>query len=215
MIESVFGDVSHLRAVSNSWDSVRQFERVVAEFAGAKYGVAVDSCTNALFLSLMYCKANRVYQGGPVIFPARTYVSAPMAAMHAGCSVAFVDFEWSGRYSLSPHNVLDSACRFRKGMYEGGLHCLSFQAKKRLPIGKGGMILTDDLEAVAWLTKARACGRDVSRPLSEDNISMLGWNMVMTPEQASRGLQLMESMTFDDQDSKFDYPDLRNMKVFQ
>jgi len=199
----------------SSWDSVREFERVVAEFAGAKYGVAVDSCTNALFLSLKYLRLKRDWPGGPIVFPARTYVSAPMAAIHAGISVTFMDYEWDGVYPLMPYNVIDSACRFRKGMYAGGLHCLSFQAKKRLPIGKGGMILTDDKDAADWLSKARACGRNVNVPLAQDNIKELGWNMVMTPEQASRGLQLMESMTFDDKDSHFDYPDLRNMDVFK
>ena len=194
----------------SSWDSVREFERVVADFAGAKYGVAVDSCTNALFLSLKYRRATYVE------IPAYTYVSVPMAAIHAGARVVLRGVEWQGDYPLAPHPIWDSACRFRKGMYyEGGFQCLSFQAKKRLPIGKGGMILTDDKHAVDWLTKARACGRNVNVPLAEDNIDMLGWNMVMTPEQASRGLQLMESMTFDDKDSVFEYPDLRKMKVFQ
>jgi dTDP-4-amino-4,6-dideoxygalactose transaminase len=198
----------------SSWDSVREFERVVADFAGAKYGIAVDSCTNALFLSLKYEKSQHVVDWFAVL-PARTYVSAPMAVMHAGGWVKFTGLPWEGAYKLWPYQIIDSACRFRKGMYEGGLHCLSFQAKKRLPIGKGGMILTDDKDAVDWLTKARACGRNVNVPLAEDNIDMLGWNMVMTPEQASRGLFLMESMTFDDQDSHFDYPDLRKMEVFK
>ena len=40
---------------SNAYDVVEQFEKEIAEFAGAKYAISVDSCTNALFLSLMYC----------------------------------------------------------------------------------------------------------------------------------------------------------------
>lgn len=193
----------------SSWDSVRQFERTVAEFSGSKYAVAVDSCTNAIFLCLKYLCAETV------LVPNRTYVSVPMSVIHSGAKVIFTDVSWNGTYELSPYPVIDSACRFREDMYEGGFQCLSFQARKRLPIGKGGMILTDDEKAVEWLTKARACGRNVKIPLSQDNIDMLGWNMVMTPEQASRGLQLMESMVFDQKDSVFEYPDLRNMKVFQ
>lgn len=192
-----------------SWDSVRQFEQTVAAFAGSKYGVAVDSCTNALFLCLKYLDS------GWISIPSRTYVSVPMMIIHAGAWLNFDDRKWTGVYELSPEKIVDGACRFRNGMYEGGLHCLSFQAKKRLPIGKGGMILTDDEKAVEWLTRARACGRNVNVPLKDDNIAELGWNMVMTPEQASRGLQLMESMVFDDKDSVFEYPDLRNMKIFQ
>ena len=36
---------------------------------------------------------------------------------------------------------------------------LSFHIKKQLPIGKGGMILTDDQQAVEWFKKARYEGR--------------------------------------------------------
>ena len=36
----------------NAFEVVRQFERRIAKYAGSKYAVAVDSCTNALFLSL-------------------------------------------------------------------------------------------------------------------------------------------------------------------
>ena len=36
------------------WDNVSFFERLVARYAGSKYAVAVDSCSNALFLSMMY-----------------------------------------------------------------------------------------------------------------------------------------------------------------
>ena len=32
------------------WDNVEFFETLVANYAGSKYAVAVDSCTNALFL---------------------------------------------------------------------------------------------------------------------------------------------------------------------
>ena len=36
------------------WDNVDRFEEIIAEYAGSKYAVAVDSCTNALFLSMKY-----------------------------------------------------------------------------------------------------------------------------------------------------------------
>ena len=195
--------------MDNSFNSVRQFERAVADFAGAWHGVAVDSCTSAIFLSLKRLQAQAV------TVPKHTYVSVPMAVLHAGCELRFTDMEWEGVYWLYPYPIVDSACRFRKGMYEGGLHCLSFQARKKLPIGRGGMILTDSEEDAEWLRRARACGRNVNVPFKDDDIQELGWNMVMTPEQASRGLFLMESMVFDDKDSKFEYPDVSKMRCFQ
>ena len=113
----------------NSFEIVREFERKVAEFAGSKYAVAVNTGTSAIFLSLMYCKAH-VYKGGPVVLPAKTFISVPAAVIHAGMDVKFVDYEWTGIYQLCPHPVYDGALRFKKGMYKEGLHCLSFHARK-------------------------------------------------------------------------------------
>jgi len=36
------------------YDSVDELERRVAEYAGAPYAVAVDSCSNALLISFAY-----------------------------------------------------------------------------------------------------------------------------------------------------------------
>ena len=38
------------------WDIVEAFENKVAKYAGSKYAVATDSCTNSLFLCLKYLK---------------------------------------------------------------------------------------------------------------------------------------------------------------
>ena len=120
---------------------VEEFERQMASFAGAKHGVAVSSCTDALFLSCKYLTVNHLSL--PVILPARTYISVPMAIIHAGGKVRFKDYEWDGVYSLDPEPIYDGALRMKRGMFEGGLHCLSFHLRKLLPIGRGGMILTD------------------------------------------------------------------------
>jgi dTDP-4-amino-4,6-dideoxygalactose transaminase len=72
----------------------------------------------------------------------------------------------------------------------GNFMCLSFHIKKLLPIGKGGMIITDDAKAVAWFKKARYEGRS-EKNYTEDNVQICGWNMYMTPEEAARGLTLM------------------------
>ena len=195
----------------NSFSSVSLFEEKMAKFAGSKYGIAVASCTDALFLSFFYKKATHV------IFPARTYISAPFAAIHAGATVDFSDIEWSGAYKLDPWDVIDGAVRLHKGMYAGGLHCVSFHARKTLPIGRGGMILTDDEEAAKWFRKARFDGRNGEVPFKEDDVQMVGWNCYMTPEQASRGLQLLEGVkpNMPDAYCSDDYPDLRNMTVFK
>ena len=191
---------------------VDEFERRVAEFAGAKYGVATNTCTSAIFLAC--CYRFQGYTNTPTILPARTFISVPMAVVQAGGKVIFEDIPWSGVYRISPWWIVDGALRFRRGMYEGGLHCLSFHARKLLNIGEGGMVLTDDKDAADWLRKARYSGR--AAPLFRiEDVDMLGWQMYMTPEKAARGLHLMEYMGDDLPDQKVEYVDLRTAKIFQ
>ena len=44
--------------LSDPWDVVDLFEKKVAEYAGSKYAVSVDNCTDGLFLCLKYLKAD-------------------------------------------------------------------------------------------------------------------------------------------------------------
>jgi len=195
---------------SPAFSVVDEFERRMAEFAGSKHGVATASCTDALFLSCAYLRV------AEVTLPAKTYISVPMAVIHAGGSVRFHDIVWSGVYDLTPYPIVDGAKRMQRGMYRGGFHCLSFHLKKLLPIGRGGMILTDSAEASRWFRKARLDGRDGATPFLQDRVDMMGWNCYMTPEQAARGLQLLEGLRSDALPDLWDaYPDLRTLPVFK
>lgn len=193
------------------YDVVDIFEKEVAEFAGATYGIAVDCCSHGIFLCLKYLKAH-----GTISIPANTYVSVPMQILHAGCQVEFEEIPWSGVYQLKPYPIWDGAVRWRPGMYSGGLQVVSFQLKKRLPIGKGGMILTNDAAAYQWLKRARHDGRDLNTIYTHDDFA-LGWHYYMTPEDAARGLILLQSRKkdFPDSANNTNYVDLRNYRVFQ
>ena len=196
-----------------AFEAVKKFERVVAEYSGSKYGVSLDSCTNAIFLSLLYCDV----RNKSVTIPSRTYPSVPCSIIHAGGRVRFEDVKWKGIYQLKPFPIIDGAKRFTRGMYEKGMfHCLSFHARKHLNIGRGGMILTDDKDAYEWFKLARFDGRHECR-LEDDNFEVLGWNFYMTPEQASRGLWLMMSMPDVNEDllETPDYPDLSKYSVYR
>ena len=98
----------------------------------------------------------------------------------------------------------------------GTAMCLSFHIKKTLAVGKGGMILTDDYKMVEWLKKARYEGRSEVN-YKDDNIEMLGWNMYMTPQQASHGLALMQNYPehVEDLGENNGYRDLTTNKVFE
>ena len=144
-----------------------------------------------------------------------------MSIIHAGGKVVFDKSEitnhWSGIYQLKPYPIYDSAKRLTSKMYiKKSFMCLSFHIKKPLPIGKGGMILTDDEEAANWFKKARYEGRS-EKFYKEDSIDMLGWNMYMTPEQANRGLSLFQNYPEhkDDQMELGGYRDLTDFPVFK
>ena len=40
------------RTINDPWDIVEAFEDKVAKYAGSKYAVATDSCTNSLLLKV-------------------------------------------------------------------------------------------------------------------------------------------------------------------
>ena len=204
--------------VTDAWGVVDLFEKRIAEYAGSKYAVSVDSCTNALFLSLKYLKAN-----GTITLPAKTWISVPCSIIQSGCKVEFEDYEWSGAYQLKPYPIWDGAVRMKRGMYKSGTyHCLSFHIRKHIPIGKGGIILTDDKDAYDWFRTVRYEGRTMSDDgvnyvlYKDDVIKSQGWNMYMTPEQAARGLELMESIKDDtpDQESSGTCKNLNDLNIY-
>tara|TARA_R110000824_G_C15136256_1_gene669528 strand:- start:700 stop:1317 length:618 start_codon:yes stop_codon:yes gene_type:complete len=195
----------------NPYDIVKMFEEEVAEYTGAPFAVAVDSCTNALFLC---CKYHNVKE---VTIPKQTYLSVPMSIIHSGGTVIFEDKPWHGAYQLKPYPIYDAAKRLTSGMYLPSTSmCLSFHIKKTLAIGKGGMILTDDYKMVKWLKKARYEGRSEVN-YKDDDITMLGWNMYMTPQQAAHGLALMQNYPehMPDLGENNGYRDLTELSVFK
>ena len=189
-----------------SFKFVDMFEEAVAKYTGAPYAVATESCTSALMLCCAYHEVN------VVTIPSNTYVSVPNSIVHAGGSVEFDDTKWQGIYQLKPYPIFDSAKRFTSGMYiPDSYMCLSFHIKKHLPIGRGGMILTDDGDAVEWCKKARHDGREEGVPLKDCKYDMMGWNCYMTPEQAARGLHLLSLYPEHKKDLPVeDYGELKN-----
>lgn len=180
--------------LKDPWDVVETFENIIASYAGSKYAVSVDNCTDAMFLCLKYLKAE-----GVIEIPKRTYVSVPCTIINAGCKVKFSDITWSGAYQLSPYPVYDSATRMKRNMYvDDSYYCLSFHRRKHIPIGKGGMILTNDKKAYEWFKIVRYEGRHMDRLYKDDHFEEIGWNMYMTPEQAAKGIFLFDKHVKDD-----------------
>ena len=199
--------------LSDPWDVGDLFERKLAEYAGSKYAVAVDNCTDAMFLCLKYLGAE-----DEITIPKRTYVSVPCTVIHTGCKVKFEDIEWSGAYQLNPYPVWDGATRMQRGMYvKDSYYCLSFHRRKHIPIGKGGMILTDDKDAYNWFKVVRYEGRHMDKLYKDDYFDMIGWNMYMPPEQAAEGLELFKGIKDhnDDLETSGIHKDLSEFSIYE
>jgi dTDP-4-amino-4,6-dideoxygalactose transaminase len=216
-IEMQRPEPEQIRQRGYEWDDPRDivdiFEQKLADYANSKFAVVTDACTNAMFLALKLREAS-----GTIVIPAQTYVSVPMQIHHAGAQPKFEDIEWSGIYQLGQTGVWDSASRFTKDMYvgDGALQCLSFQIKKRLPIGRGGAILTNDPEEYEKLKYMTYDGRDLkSRYNSPSHVMGIGWHYYMTPEDAARGILLMDMIPDDNEDTMTHthYPDLRDWPI--
>ena len=213
-------ELEQIKKLGYKWkdprDVITIFEDKVAKFAGAKYGVAVDCCSHGLFLSLKFYKDVLKMKNEFVEIPSYTYCSVPMQIKHAGFNPKFKDIQWSGVYQLKPFDIWDGAVRWTKGMYKGGFHIVSFQLKKRIPIGKGGMILTDDPAAAEWFRKMTYDGRDLNIGYMEDDFEYCGYHYYMTPEDAARGIILMDQVPKKNLDSGNNrtYSDLSTKKVF-
>jgi dTDP-4-amino-4,6-dideoxygalactose transaminase len=191
---------------------VEDFENKVADFFGAPYAVATDCCTHAIELSLRHQKVSKA------ICPSNTYISIPFTLEKLNIEWSFDDRRWSDYYCLGNTNVIDAAVFWqRNGYIPNTLMCLSFQYKKHLNLGRGGMILTDDKETAIKLKKMSYDGRSGDAPWMLQDIDTIGYHYYMTPETAQIGLDKFQeaASTIPKQWSYRDYPHLPDMKVFQ
>ena len=200
--------------LNNDWDKVLEFEKLVADYCGSKYAIACDSNSNAIKLVLEYLKV----KDREIEIPKHTYASVPMQIIHSGNIPKFVDMNWCGEYLLFPLPIVDSACRFRKGMYmDDTYQILSFHHRKILNIGKGGMILTNDENFVSWARPMIYDGRHIDKLYNQDELECIGYHMYMTPEDAEIGINIFNTKIKDlneDCGSYETYSDLTKQSIF-
>jgi len=199
-----------------NWNTVTEFENKIAEFFGAPYAVAVDSCTHGLELCLRYKNIQKI------IIPTKTYLSIPMLSKKLKISLMWVHaWEWNMFYEVAYSNgcsIIDAATFWKPAGYiHGSFMCLSFQYQKHLSLGRGGMILCPDKESYDALKKMSYDGRLPGIPWREQDIDTIGYHYYMTPETAELGLQkLPEAIATPPRVWTWkDYPDLTKMKVFK
>ena len=173
------------------WQIVDQFEKKIAEFFGAPYAVAVDCCTHALELSFRL----RNQPADVVTVPVHTYMSVPMMLEKLNQPWQFTNQLWEKLYQFDSHKIVDAATLWEKESYMANtLMCISFQFKKHIPIGRGGIVLTDNYECYNRLQKMCRDGRDRTLLQTEDDITEIGYHYYMTPEDAARGILLFDQL---------------------
>ena len=175
----------------HTWQVVDMFERKIAGFFGAPYAVATDCCTHALELSLRLLDCFQL----EVEIPLHTYMSVPMMMDKINHRWRFKNIAWVDQYFLFPLPVIDAARVWKPNSYvPGHLMCLSFQFKKHIPIGRGGIILTDSLDRYNQLQKMVRDGRDRTMLWENDDVDTAGYHYYMTPEDAARGIMLFDQL---------------------
>lgn len=194
------------------FDLVEKFENTIANWFGARYGVATDSCTHAIELCL------RLKNIQTTDCPKHTYLSIPMTFKKLGIDWTWNDTYWQDYYQLGNTNIIDAAVLWKQNSYiPKTLMCLSFQYKKHLSLGRGGMILLDNVEDYQQLIKMSYDGRDRSVPWGEQDISTIGYHYYMTPETAATGLAKFDQLArvTPKKWNYQDYPNLSTMQVFR
>ena len=194
-----------------NFNTVTEFENKIASFFGSKYAIATDSCTHGIELCLIYTKAKYIN------CPKRTYLSIPFLAHKLKIELNWKDENWVDYYYLTD-NIVDAAVLWKRNSYiKNTFMAISFQYQKHLSLGRGGMILTDDLKAFNILKKMSYDGRIPNTPWREQNINCFGYHYYMTPETASLGIEKLDVAINKTprQWNITDWPDLTEMDIFK
>ena len=194
-----------------SFQAVTEFERSIAQYFGAPYAVAFDSCTHGIEVCLRYTNATSIN------VPKRTYISIPFLASKIGIELEWRDEDWQDYYYLT-NNIIDSAVLWEENSYIPNTFMgLSFQFQKHLSLGRGGIILTDNKEAAVQLKKMSYDGRLPDIPWRNQDIDTMGYHYYMTPETAKLGIEKLPK-AIQTPPRKWvvsDWPDLTQMKIFK
>ncbi len=134
----VYWDKSDVKAVTKVikrgtyWavgPEIEEFERVVANYVGVKYGVSFNSGTSALHAVLL---AYGIRQGDEVIVPSFTFIATANAPLFVGAKPVFADMEDS-TFGLDPNDVERKITKKTKAImpiHYGGLPCRIEELKK-------------------------------------------------------------------------------------
>jgi perosamine synthetase len=92
-------------AIRSGWLSqgprVQQFEAAIAQYVGARHGIATSNCTTALHLALL---AAGIGPGDEVICPSFSFIATANAIAYTGATPVFVDID-RRTYNIDPARI--------------------------------------------------------------------------------------------------------------
>lgn len=176
------GEYDHILHGSVVDDFVDSF----CKFVGAKYGCALNSATNAIFL---------IFEGQKEIVTIPSVLPPVVfnALHHAGQEIRYKDdVEWvGGSYELhdfGSYKVIDSAQRVEKNQFKEAnnedLMIFSFYPTK--PVGgmDGGIIVSNDKEKIEYFKQRSLNGMSFAQNNWDRKQISIGWKMYMNSAQA-------------------------------
>lgn len=94
-----------LESIKTGWVSqgprVAEFEKLIANYSSAKYGIATTSCTTALHIALL---AMGIKPKDEVIVPSYTFIATANSVLYAGAKPVFVDIN-DKTYNIDPDKI--------------------------------------------------------------------------------------------------------------
>jgi len=169
-------------------DNIRtEYEENIAKYVGAKYAVAVTSCTDAIFLTL-----KSIGHHVTCFVPSLSTTRFLNALIHSGNDYTITDdSEWVGsNYILyeDEFKIIDSAQEVEPNMFkeynDNDVLLLSNYPTK--PVGgiKGGIVVSNDKERIDWIRRASFFGESFAVDSWKGEPSFVGWQMYMNSVEA-------------------------------
>lgn len=125
---------------------VEEFEKLVADYTGRKYGVAFNSGTSALHAILL---AYNLKRGDEVIVPSFTFIATANAPLFVGAKPVFADIE-EETFGLSSSDVQEKITKKTRAVmpvHYGGLPC-HIKELQEIADDKGLILLEDAAESI-------------------------------------------------------------------
>ncbi|RLG60536.1 pyridoxal-5'-phosphate-dependent protein [Candidatus Geothermarchaeota archaeon] len=143
-------------ASAEGGEAVREFERLISAYTGAKHAIAMNSGTSAILASLM---ALGIKKGDEVIVPSFTFLSTVNTVLMVGAKPVFADITLDN-YGLNPDDVKRKITRKTKAVIL--VHLYGYPAYvdeiKELTEEHGLYLIEDSAQALGSKFKGKQVG---------------------------------------------------------